>query len=166
MKINFLFYFPAQIMSSQFVQLYIMLVQSTEKQTPKRDQTCKEFIRSRNRRRQGEPSNHGASLTSVQEEEKGGGQEGRTSEYSAAPRKVKPGWRGILEPKSLLLEEFYVSLEWACFSTLAILSYWLGAVGGKGGLNVNMVIDPDAVSPLWTLRQSVWEVHFMAKTCI
>ena len=50
--------------------------------------------------------------------------------------------------QSHLLEEFYVSLQWACFSILAILSHWLGAVGGKGDLSVNMVMDPDAVSPL------------------
>lgn len=57
--------------------------------------------------------------------------------------------------QSHFLEEFYVLLEWACFSTLAIRSYWLGVAGRKGGLSVNMVVDSDAVSLLGSLKQDV-----------
>lgn len=62
--------------------------------------------------------------------------------------------------QSHFLEEFYVSLEWACFSTLANLSNWLRVDGRKGGLSVNMVVDPDCQF-IRLLKQDVWSVHFL-----
>lgn len=68
--------------------------------------------------------------------------------------------------QSHFLEEFYVSLEWACFSTLANLSYWLGVAGRKGGLSVNMVVDPDCQFIRLPEAGCLISAFFMAPTYI
>ena len=41
------------------------------------------------------------------------------------------------------------------FNTLTILSCWLGVAGWKAGLNVNIVVDPETVSPLNFLQMEI-----------
>lgn len=41
------------------------------------------------------------------------------------------------------------------FNTLTILSCWLGVAGWKAGLSVNMVVDPETVSPSNFLQMEI-----------
>lgn len=61
----------------------------------------------------------------------------RVSDQSAAPGKIQPGMWRVLEPKSPL-EESCSSQEWACVSTPAMLSNWLGSADVRGWLQEAM----------------------------